>query len=358
MNLFQELINVAICNRASLSKIPSRSEWENLYWLAEKHSLIGICFTAIERLPQEQWPYSELLINWYGVTCIIRKRNEELNNQCIQLYNSLTKGGYRNCILKGQGIAKKYPSTLSANRSSGDIDIWLEGGIAKALDLAKSFNYCPRVTKHHIDLPFFENTEVEVHFIPATLFNPITNKRLKEWFASCSDTEFRQNPINGFVSSSDSFNFVYLPLHIFHHLFDEGVGLRQIMDYYFFMIDNTLSDAQKEKSYKFLCRLGMKSFIGGLMWVLGEYFAMHKRFMFCPPNAKHGSFLLQEILLSGNMGRYDLRLNNAKKNTRWNRFMFMNKYNLRLFRYYSLETIWAPISRIEVWAWRKVKGWI
>ena len=184
MMLFQELINVAICERACLSKIPSKAEWEALYFWAEKHSLVGICFTAIEKLPKEQWPYSELLINWYGNTCIIRNRNEELNNQCVQLYNSLTKSGYRCCILKGQGIANKYPSTLSVNRCSGDIDIWLEGGITKALELAKSYKYSPKVTRHHIDLSFFENTKVEVHFTPATVFNPITNRRLKKWFTS------------------------------------------------------------------------------------------------------------------------------------------------------------------------------
>ena len=80
--------------------------------------------------------------------------------------------------------------------------------------------------------------------------------------------------------------------------------------------------------------------------------------MFCIPNPKLGKFLLKEILLSGNMGYYDYRLTNIDKDTRWKRFMLMNKHNLRLYGYYPLETLWAPISRLEIWAWRKINGWI
>lgn len=99
-------------------------------------------------------------------------------------------------------------------------------------------------------------------------------------------------------------------------------------------------------------------FAGGLMYVMREVFGLQREQMLCEPNERHGRFLLNEIMLSGNMGHYDERTKMADRSTRWKRFWLMNKHNLRLISYYPGETLWAPFARIKVWAWRKWNGWI
>ena len=46
--LFIELIRVAIGNQECLSRLPSEREWGKLYKMAEKQSLIGICFAGLQ----------------------------------------------------------------------------------------------------------------------------------------------------------------------------------------------------------------------------------------------------------------------------------------------------------------------
>lgn len=48
--LFYELIRVAIGTQATLSRLPSETEWEELFEMAEKQSLIGVCFDGIHVL--------------------------------------------------------------------------------------------------------------------------------------------------------------------------------------------------------------------------------------------------------------------------------------------------------------------
>ena len=36
-----------------------------------------------------------------------------------------------------------------------------------------------------------------------------------------------------------SFNVIYQLCHLYHHFFDEGIGLRQIIDYYYGLGSNT-----------------------------------------------------------------------------------------------------------------------
>ena len=47
--LFFELIQVTIGTRICLSHTPSADEWGELYAMAKKQSLVGVCFAAVQR---------------------------------------------------------------------------------------------------------------------------------------------------------------------------------------------------------------------------------------------------------------------------------------------------------------------
>lgn len=48
--LFFDLIRVAIGTQNTLSRPPSKGEWAELYAMAKKQSLVGICFAAVQKL--------------------------------------------------------------------------------------------------------------------------------------------------------------------------------------------------------------------------------------------------------------------------------------------------------------------
>ena len=48
--LFFDLIRVAIGTQEGLSHTPSQKEWKALYDMAQKQSLVGVCFAALQRL--------------------------------------------------------------------------------------------------------------------------------------------------------------------------------------------------------------------------------------------------------------------------------------------------------------------
>ena len=45
--LFFELIRVSIGTQGTVSKPPSAEEWKELYGMAKKQSLVGICFAGV-----------------------------------------------------------------------------------------------------------------------------------------------------------------------------------------------------------------------------------------------------------------------------------------------------------------------
>lgn len=148
---------------------------------------------------------------------------------------------------KGQGVAFMYPKELSSLRQSGDIDVWVKGGFNSVKALAKKMNQHVKATEQHVDLSFFKDAEVEVHFIPTMLRNPFANRRLQKWINEQKETQFLNKNDKGMCVPTLEFNLVYMMIHTYRHLFAEGVGLRQVMDYYMLLCSESISIELKER---------------------------------------------------------------------------------------------------------------
>ena len=128
-SLFFELIQVAIGNRVCLSHTPSADEWGELYAMAKKQSLVGVCFAGVQKLvEQQQEPPEMQYLTWMGMAAKIQQRNEVVNRQCVELQAKLAVDGLKSALLKGQGVASLYDEHLRGLRQSGDIDVWVKGG--------------------------------------------------------------------------------------------------------------------------------------------------------------------------------------------------------------------------------------
>ncbi|MGM9748297.1 MAG: nucleotidyltransferase family protein, partial [Candidatus Cryptobacteroides sp.] len=236
-NTFFELLKVAVGNIECLSHTPSTSEWEHLFYWAKKQSLLGVCFGGIEHLPEHQLPGKTLLMHWLGASLYIKNVNEKVNKQCVEVQKRLNEAGFPNSILKGQGVAQYYPEHLKMLRQSGDIDVWVKGGMRNALTYA--VNLCGKVEYDYINahLPFFEDTEVELHWRVTQMQNLWKNHQLQNWVAENEQYLLSGTVVlptgDALVVPSLEFNLFYILLHIYNHEFSEGIGLRQLMDYFF-----------------------------------------------------------------------------------------------------------------------------
>lgn len=131
--LLFELIQVVLGNRDRLSWVPTVEEWLAIYDEAERQAITGVMVAGLERLPKEQRPHQELLLQWIGISEQIRQGNLSLTKHCKQLQRKVCDLGYKSSILKGQGVALNYDEPLRDLRQSGDIDIFVDCGREKAL---------------------------------------------------------------------------------------------------------------------------------------------------------------------------------------------------------------------------------
>lgn len=356
---FFELIKISLGKQTQFLSAPTEEEWQELFLCTQKQMLIGVLFAGVQRLPVEQRPPSDLLLNWYGLTEVIKKQNLVFYKQTVEASNYFTKQGFDNCILKGLGVAALYPEPLT--RISGDIDIWLDGGRERVFTFAAQKGKLQGVNSHHVLYPLFDHTEVELHVLPNRLNNPFLNRKLQRYFREVAPIQYSHrielpDGMGNIPVPTTVFDGFYVLLHIYHHLFGEGVGLRQMMDYYY-VLQQPMSEDEREKLLLLFNTFGMRRFAGATMYVMREVFGLEERFLLLEPDEREGRFLLDEILQAGNLGQYDDR-SGERSSSAMKRFFNSMKRNARFLCRYPSEVLWNIPYRIYLYVWRKWKGYI
>lgn len=373
--IFFDFLRFCIGSAKEIPGSLKEADWKELYAIAQNQALLGVLFHGIRRLPKELAPEQKLLMQWMVMAEQIRKQNIRLFQDSVKVCQNFENEGFANCILKGQGNALLYPDLYM--RTPGDIDIYLSGGRRKIMKYVDQV--CPNqlMRYHHVDFPVMK-TAIEVHFTPSYMFFPIHNSRMQKWFGKvmdlqCSNVVTLPDGYGEITVPTTSFNVIYILSHLYRHIFTEGIGLRQLLDYYFVLVKwhtdlTNLTDSNKSLPQMTqintdldtlrheLKYLGLWKFAQAVMYVLHEVFGLSEDRMIAPMDEKEGRFLLDEIVRGGNFGQYDDRMGSKVGESKMHRYFRMNLRNLRFVKHYPTEALSEPLFRTWFAVWKNIHG--
>ncbi len=359
--------------------IPTITNWNALFSFMKEQALLGVGFHGLERMKKDGVDIPRnVLLQWYAVSEQIRQRNVEMNKRCVELVGMLRKDGFESCILKGQGNTVMYPDPYM--RTSGDIDVFVlpvgdvndnhnpnlnsECSISVGRRRKVVMEYVRRrfslakIRYQHIDYPIFTDVEVEMHFIPTAKNNPIYNRRLQRWVEERMEEQCRHfvelpGGTGRIAIPTVEFNVVYQLSHLMHHFFDEGVGLRQMMDYYYLL--RSAEDKLRIDNGQLIITLrylNLYQFAGAVMWVLHEVFGLEEQYYMAPPDKWRGKLLLDEIIKGGNFGKHS----GLTDHSTGVKYFLKIKRNMRFVRAYPAEALCEPIFRTWHFFWRHLNS--
>ena len=243
--------------------------------------------------------------------------------------------------------------------------------------------------------------------------NPLYHARLQKWFKrnadlQCSNVVCLPDGIGEIAIPTTAFNVIYQLTHLYHHFFDEGIGMRQIIDYYyvvddFWKVKESFSQPSrpslpKEGSTAFpkplspqgtedvtalrcseplrskdggaskpspyfagwdrlgyaceLKHLGLWKFAGAVMYVLHEALGLSEEKMIAPMDEKRGKLLLAEILNGGNFGKHFTKYGHFTQQGMAKKYFLKIWRNMHFVRYYPAEALSEPIFRTWHFFWR------
>ena len=387
--LFLEFIRYCINEKAALPEDIEKMDWAGLFRFCQEHAIAGVVFEWLKVHGEGLKVPKEVLLQWFALSEQIKQRNMLLNKRCVELTEMLRKDGFQCCILKGQGNALLYNvgckkedgGSLTLTRTPGDIDVWVMpedmvngsrftvNGYKDAIrerrrvvtEYVRRRFPKTRIRYQHIDYPVFTDVDVEVHFLPTAKNNPIFNKRIQKW------AEEERIKVNGEWVMAElpagqgeipvptvEFNVLYQMSHLMHHFFDEGIGLRQMVDYYYVLKkfrDESLVFRDSAKSIELeetLKYLGLWKFAGAVMYVMREVFGLEENYMIAPVDEKRGMTLMNEILKGGNFGKYS----GLTQHSTGGKYFLKHWRNLHFVKEYPSEALSEPIFRTWHFFWR------
>lgn len=407
--IFFDFLRFCIGSAKEIPDSLKEADWKELYAIAKKQCLVGVLFDGIKKLPPAEVGMSkDLLLQWMAESQMLEKANVRLNDAAIQVSEWFRKKGFRTCILKGQGNALMYPNPYS--RTPGDIDIWVEGGDKRVISFVRSISPHEKACYHHIEFPSYKGVEVEVHYRPSFLLCFWNNRKLQKYYERVKEEQFSHRVMLGeqgeIAIPTMEFNLIFQLTHIFSHLMNEGIGLRQLLDYYYVLCDfykvyqnfsnpsvslskgsstfspspsssgsgdvtapSRCSEPLRSKDggsskvspdcagwdrlgvlQKELKELGLWKFAGGIMYIMQEVFGMPASRLIVPPNEKYGRFVLNEVLEAGNFGKHDARNRFGRSQLGHN---LQRVYrDIRLVRNFPAEALCEPLFRTWHFFWR------
>lgn len=359
-DIFYRLIRISIGKDTDSPFVLSSQEWNSIYSIAKNQTLLGVCFVGIE------WLYNnhpevllnlpkELKMQWYAIATNIRHRNRIVNGQCVTLQKDLNTEGLRSCILKGQGVACYYSKKICQLRQPGDIDIWVDGTWQQVMALVAKRTPNKEFDLKHVHYNVFKDTPVEAHWVPSTTSNYILDRKLKRFYRQQSVVQFDHKVTldeNDKITAADPFfDSIHLLLHILGHYLYEGVGLRQVMDYYY-TVRHADVQQRKEEIIAYYKDFGLYGFSKSVMWVLKEVFYLEDEYLLTDPEEERGRCLLDEIMKEGNMGHASVGIS-LRNETTLHRWCRRWKRKLRLIRYNALGVACNPIYKAGLLCWKQ-----
>lgn len=356
--LFFELILVCTGAKDSLSCHYTEAQWNDALVLAQEQSIEGVLLSAIEQLKANvnhnvnhngSFDIPKLvLLQWIGSVQMLEANSRKISEAGETVIKYFRENGFACNILKGSAVASYY--LQPERRSSGDVDVWVDGGRKKIYDFARKFDkdrMLYGVNYHHIHFHLIEDVHIEVHIWPSFLSSPLRNKRLHKFCNLYRPTMDSDKPSLGF-------DRVFILLHCYRHMCGHGLGLRQIMDY-FYVLKQGFTEEEKADAIYWIKQLGMARFACGLVWVLQKYFGLEEKKQLVEPDEKEGQFIIQEVMQTGNMGHSDTR-NWGSMKTPVSRFILNCRRNMYLAKHYPHEALWMPAFSVLLYIWRFYKG--
>ena len=325
-------------------------DWKQLYDFAVKQALVGIMYHGLEKMAAEQKPPKQLLMKWFMMTEQLKKNNQLLNEKAVEVADRFCKDGFKCCILKGQGNAVMYPNP--AMRMPGDVDIWVSGSREEILNYVKQRH--PEAHYHFFHAEYDEDSvSVEAHFMPGIMNNPLYNRRLQKYYSEQQATQCAHwvelpDGAGEIPVPTDDFNIVFQLCHMMHHFFDEGIGLRQMMDYYY-LLKKSKDAINRKETEQLLEYLGLKKFAGAVMYVQQKIFGLEDEYTIAKTDERRGETLVYEILKGGNFGQHSGLTSHGTAT----KYLLKNWRSLQLVREYPAEALAEPLFRTYHFFWRK-----
>lgn len=320
------LLRAALWGEIPKTSLFKEASWDQIIHLADVQTVRGLLLDGISLLPKNLIPDEDIVMELAGKQNKIVLHNQVHRDTIIQIDKALRSKGITTVFMKGQITALRYPHPL--HRQPGDIDFVVnKEDFPKTLDILDSIGKVDRKLVHeHHGMAWVNNVTVEPHYKVHNYQRPSTDKAMQEMFSEVFPDKLIKADLDGYKVNvfPPTFESVFLISHMVNHVFEEGLGLRQVIDYAMFL-NKSADKIDWLQHDEYLYRMRMQRAFRIFTCICVEYLGLTLPSQVQPFSFKEIEWakkMMADIMTVGNFGRgqYVFHHNgwqNALRNYRW-----------------------------------------
>lgn len=220
------------------SQKPSENEWAEIQALAEAQGLTAIVLDGLDKSAKlaETLPVA-MKLEWIGQVLQNYEQRydlyEKVHAEMAAFYNS---HGYKMMVLKGYACSLDWP--IPKHRPCGDIDIWQFGKQKEADELlAREKGVKIDASHHHHTVFEWKGFSVENHYDFINVHHHKSNVSFEAILKELGQDDSHYVEVDGerIYLPSPNLHALFLLRHLMMHFAAEGIMLRQVLDWGFFV---------------------------------------------------------------------------------------------------------------------------
>ena len=213
-------------------------DWNEVCRLAEEQSSVGVVLAGIDWFKVHDTQFTvtqEVLFQWIGEVQMLEQQNIAMNQFIGRLVGKMRDADIYTLLVKGQGIAQCYERPLW--RCCGDVDLFLNNVnynktkrllVPIASEVEREY-----IREQHLGMTI-DNWVVELHGALRCGLSRRIDKTLDEIqnniFCGGSVRSWMNGSTQVFLPGENE-DAVFVFTHILRHLYEGGIGIRQICDW-------------------------------------------------------------------------------------------------------------------------------
>lgn len=334
------------------------ADWKQIFYLSDIQTVSSLVLDGIGMLP-----HSILQISFDKKMMLFAKmqRMEQINtlHRCVivKIDKALKAEGIQAVFMKGQTVALRYPNPL--HRTPGDIDF-----VVSLKDFDRTMAVMEKIGKvdhglvhEHHGMAWVDGVTIEPHYKVHNYQRPSTDQAMQEMFSSVFPSKLSYADIDGYEVPvfSPTIESVFLTSHMVNHVYEEGLGLRQVIDYAMFL-HHCADKIDWLQHHEYLHQMRMERAWRIFTCICGDYLGMSLPSQvesFSHQEKMWAEKMMTDIMRVGNFGRGEYVFHHRGFKDAFNNYCWVAKRCWNLGFVCPSEARWWIISKVKRFFWKK-----
>lgn len=327
---------------------------------AKKQTVFGLVLEALNTNGLLSGCPRAKLKKMVGIAVRIEQDNEMHKVVVIKTLRCLRNNDIPVVFMKGLVVGSRYPNPN--RRQCGDIDFVVSAEcFDKTLNALESIGKVNRELIHeHHGMAFVDGIVVEPHYKVHNFQNPDVDNTMREIFTEV----FPKHLISERIGGEDVPIFPYeaecviLVSHMVNHVYAEGLGLRQVIDFMMFL-DKKHKVIDWQLCYQYLQRMQMERAFRVFVRICERYLGFPASALSLTYTDKEIAFadkLMDDIMQVGNFGQGKDYLGNNRVLRPIRSYLWVTQRCLKLGYLCPAEAKYWPVSKLTRYYWKLKKS--